>query len=427
MESDLQHHHHHNLFDYHQSQHNKKQMNSGLTRYQSAPSSYFSNILDRDFCQEILNRPSSPETERIIAKFLSSSGDAAGGGDANTETIPSQNLCTATQSSPVRETPVKIEQSAQIMTPINNQTGLMQQPKYSSASQNFYQSQPPQYLLNQQPSASAMDYTTPNPTGMKMGGGNNSNLIRHSSSPAGLFSKINIENIAGYGVMRGMGDYGSVNSSNREATFRSASRPPTPSGLMTPIAEMGNKSMGPFSSENAGFGENRPNNYSSGLPVTSWDDSMMISDNMPGIKRLREDDRSLSGLDGAETKNADGGNHRPPPLLAHHLSLPKSSDMSAIEKFLQYQDSVPCKIRAKRGCATHPRSIAERVRRTKISERMRKLQDLVPNMDKQTNTADMLDLAVDYIKDLQKQVKSLSDSRAKCSCAAQQQQQQRQQ
>ncbi|KAL1168285.1 hypothetical protein V6Z11_A05G072300 [Gossypium hirsutum] len=308
------------------------------------------------------------------------------------------------------------------MTPINNQTGLMQQPNYSSASQNFYQSQPPQYLLNQQPSASAVDYTTPNPTGMKMGGSNNSNLIRHSSSPAGLFSKINIEN--SYGVMRGMGDYGSVNSSNREATFRSASRPPTPSGLMTPIAEMGNKSMGPFSSENAGFGENRPSNYSSGLPVTSWDDSMMISDNMSGIKRLREDDRSLSGLDGAETKNADGGNHRPPPLLAHHLSLPKSSDMSAIEKFLQYQDSVPCKIRAKRGCATHPRSIAERVRRTKISERMRKLQDLVPNMDKQTNTADMLDLAVDYIKDLQKQVKSLSDSRAKCSCAAQQQQQQ---
>jgi len=69
------------------------------------------------------------------------------------------------------------------------------------------------------------------------------------------------------------------------------------------------------------------------------------------------------------------------------------------------------------------------VRRTRISERMRKLQDLVPNMDKvecfpfsispsfvlaldnalfphlqQTNTSDMLDLAVDYIKDLQRQV-----------------------
>ncbi|CAN1278271.1 Transcription factor bHLH130, partial [Linum perenne] len=91
--------------------------------------------------------------------------------------------------------------------------------------------------------------------------------------------------------------------------------------------------------------------------------------------------------------------------LSHHLSLPKSGTRSAIDKFLLFQDSVPCKIRAKRGFATHPRSIAERVRRTRISERMRKLQDLVPNMDKQTNTADMLDLAVDYIKDLQTQYK----------------------
>jgi len=58
------------------------------------------------------------------------------------------------------------------------------------------------------------------------------------------------------------------------------------------------------------------------------------------------------------------------------------------------------------------------VRRTKISERIRKLQELVPNMEKQTNTADMLDLAVDYIKDLQKQVKVLNDGRASCTCSA---------
>ncbi|KAI3939614.1 hypothetical protein MKX01_038569 [Papaver californicum] len=83
--------------------------------------------------------------------------------------------------------------------------------------------------------------------------------------------------------------------------------------------------------------------------------------------------------------------------LTHHLA-----EMAAI---LQYQDSVPCKIRAKRGCATHPCSIAERVRRTRIIERIRELEELVPNMDKQTNIADMLDLAVEYIKDLQTQVK----------------------
>eukprot|EP00268_Persea_americana_P049380 TRINITY_DN5294_c0_g1_i5.p1 TRINITY_DN5294_c0_g1~~TRINITY_DN5294_c0_g1_i5.p1 ORF type:complete len:160 (-),score=19.32 TRINITY_DN5294_c0_g1_i5:482-892(-) len=84
--------------------------------------------------------------------------------------------------------------------------------------------------------------------------------------------------------------------------------------------------------------------------------------------------------------------------------------MDAMEQILQFQDSVPCKIRAKRGCATHPRSIAERVRRTRISERMRKLQELVPNMDKQTNTADMLDLAVEYIKKLQSEAKVLKQN-----------------
>jgi len=37
-------------------------------------------------------------------------------------------------------------------------------------------------------------------------------------------------------------------------------------------------------------------------------------------------------------------------------------------------------------------------------------------MDKQTNTSDMLDLAVDYIKDLQRQYKILNDNRANCKC-----------
>jgi hypothetical protein len=54
--------------------------------------------------------------------------------------------------------------------------------------------------------------------------------------------------------------------------------------------------------------------------------------------------------------------------LKQQYSLPAGSkpspEMAAIEKFLQFQDAVPCKIRAKRGCATHPRSIAERVRTT---------------------------------------------------------------
>ncbi|KAL2893514.1 Transcription factor bHLH80 [Bienertia sinuspersici] len=62
------------------------------------------------------------------------------------------------------------------------------------------------------------------------------------------------------------------------------------------------------------------------------------------------------------------------------LSTANSLVEMEMEKLLE--DSVPCRIRAKRGCATHPRSIAERVRRTRISDRIRKLQELVPNMDK---------------------------------------------
>ncbi|CAL5212100.1 unnamed protein product [Lathyrus oleraceus] len=85
-----------------------------------------------------------------------------------------------------------------------------------------------------------------------------------------------------------------------------------------------------------------------------------------------------------------------------------------IDKILE--DSVPCKIRAKRGCATHPRSIAERVRRTRISDRIRKLQELVPNMDKQTNTAEMLDEAVAYVKFLQNQIEELSEHQQRCTC-----------
>lgn len=198
MESDHQFHHHF-LHDHHQhQQHHQKQMNSGLTRYQSAPSSYFSSILDRDFCEEFLNRPSSPETERIVARFLANSG-------GNTENISNQNLREIKQDSPVSESVTQGNQHGQITPQMNNNNNTdtrfhqrQQQSNYSPASQNFYQNQsrPP---LPDQNSASGMNYRVVTSMGMerlpqmKISGGNNSNLVRHSSSPAGLFSNINID------------------------------------------------------------------------------------------------------------------------------------------------------------------------------------------------------------------------------------------
>ncbi|KAE8684187.1 Transcription factor UNE12 [Hibiscus syriacus] len=68
------------------------------------------------------------------------------------------------------------------------------------------------------------------------------------------------------------------------------------------------------------------------------------------------------------------------------------------------------RVRARRGQATDPHSIAERLRRERIAERMKALQELVPSCNK-TDRAAMLDEIVDYVKFLRLQVKVLSMSR----------------
>lgn len=68
------------------------------------------------------------------------------------------------------------------------------------------------------------------------------------------------------------------------------------------------------------------------------------------------------------------------------------------------------RVRARRGQATDPHSIAERLRRERIAERMKALQELVPNANR-TDKASMLDEIIDYVKFLQIQVKVLSTSR----------------
>ncbi|EPS68388.1 hypothetical protein M569_06382 [Genlisea aurea] len=68
------------------------------------------------------------------------------------------------------------------------------------------------------------------------------------------------------------------------------------------------------------------------------------------------------------------------------------------------------RVRARRGQATDPHSIAERLRRERIAERMKALQKLVPNANK-TDKASMLDEIIEYVKFLQLQAKVLSVTR----------------
>ncbi|KAL2487890.1 transcription factor bHLH [Forsythia ovata] len=373
-----------------------------------------------DFDQLFNPRASSPETQQIFARFANSV-DTIGQNYSSNISLQSQSQ---SQFVPSIKNETEVHQPQQ-------QLQRQQSNDYSSVSKMTYQSH------NLGDASSAIDNSSSRLYGsinsdrvahMNMdGGGRNSNLIRQSSSPAGLFSNINIEN--DFGAMRSMGNFGAGSSASAEAMSSSTSRfknqmvfpsmNRSSSGMMTPISEIGSTSIGETRPGDGHFQEDCANdgNYITGFQEVSWNDSSILSDDF--IKGLGDDDtKTFSTINALDDQNSEGGN-RPTTLLSHHLSLPKSSaELSAMEKMLQ--DSVPCKIRAKRGCATHPRSIAERVRRTRISERMRKLQELVPNMEKQTNTSDMLDLAVDYIKDLQTQVKTLSDKRAKCSCSAKQ-------
>ncbi|KAJ0257298.1 Transcription factor BEE 1 [Hirschfeldia incana] len=65
-------------------------------------------------------------------------------------------------------------------------------------------------------------------------------------------------------------------------------------------------------------------------------------------------------------------------------------------------------VRARRGQATDSHSLAERVRRGKINERLRCLQDIVPGCYKSMGMATMLDEIINYVQSLQNQVELLS-------------------
>ncbi|XP_023513207.1 transcription factor bHLH63-like isoform X2 [Cucurbita pepo subsp. pepo] len=65
-------------------------------------------------------------------------------------------------------------------------------------------------------------------------------------------------------------------------------------------------------------------------------------------------------------------------------------------------------VRARRGQATDSHSLAERVRREKISKRMKYLQNLVPGCNKITGKVGMLDEIINYVQSLQQQVEFLS-------------------
>ncbi|KAK4282888.1 hypothetical protein QN277_014213 [Acacia crassicarpa] len=103
----------------------------------------------------------------------------------------------------------------------------------------------------------------------------------------------------------------------------------------------------------------------------------------------------------------------PPPApyqLPHHPQFHSQSQNPGPFATGPQPPAIRPRVRARRGQATDPHSIAERLRRERIADRMKALQELVPSATK-TDRAAMLDEIVDYVKFLRLQVKVLSMSR----------------
>ncbi|KAH0469845.1 hypothetical protein IEQ34_001403 [Dendrobium chrysotoxum] len=235
-----------------------------------------------------------------------------------------------------------------------------------------------------------------------------SHLIRHSSSPAGFFTNVLVDS----GLSpKGTGNFSQigVNGTRMKRQGLSSQWSFSHQDSLSQISENSIVEMG----KNINHG-NSPTEVSGNFSYTyvsgntlrsSWDGSNSIV-TAPNKRGKDNNGDIMTNFNNLESQ----------------LGLSCTSmEMEAVEKYLNMQqDPVHREFRAKRGCAMHPRSLAERERRTRISKRLKRLQDLVPNMDKQTNTSDMLDLALHYIKELQSQVQKLNEERAECTCTCKQ-------
>ncbi|KAE8699560.1 Transcription factor bHLH62 [Hibiscus syriacus] len=101
--------------------------------------------------------------------------------------------------------------------------------------------------------------------------------------------------------------------------------------------------------------------------------------------KISEINGNENGSDKAEEEDANGSNTKAPEPPKDYIH-----------------------VRARRGQATDSHSLAERVRREKISGRMKLLQNLVPGCNKVTGKALMLDEIINCVQSLQRQVELLS-------------------
>ncbi|KAF9622452.1 hypothetical protein IFM89_031255, partial [Coptis chinensis] len=127
------------------------------------------------------------------------------------------------------------------------------------------------------------------------------------------------------------------------------------------------------------------------------------------MKRTKRDGSCLSSAESKDSKRA-----RPKPRNGSvNFKKTEKKKSKDDKKNKQKRDTEApltgyVHVRARRGQATDRHSLAERVRRERISERLKLLQSLVPGCDRVTSKALMLDEIINYVQSLQYQVEFLS-------------------
>lgn len=199
---------------------------------------------------------------------------------------------------------------------------------------------------------------------------------------------------------------------------------PSDSGLVDLVPRIPTFGSGNFSEMVTSFGHNADSNHHHKKGVSQ--DHCPSSDNgMLGASPYGKRKREVPQGGASSPKNAEEEQQKDP--SGDTSEFPKEDD----EKKQKFEKNIgrgkqvakqakdnssgaePSKdnyihVRAKRGQATNSHSLAERVRRERISERMRLLQELVPGCNKITGKAMMLDEIINYVQSLQQQVEFLS-------------------
>ncbi|KAJ4879103.1 Transcription factor bHLH74 [Raphanus sativus] len=144
----------------------------------------------------------------------------------------------------------------------------------------------------------------------------------------------------------------------------------------------------------------------------SHEDLHQVSDDAVLGASLTRKRRQLEAESSQRNKKAVEEFQEDPQRGSDHQSQKKQKNDQSKEKESSQSEEAPKEnyihMRARRGQATNSHSLAERVRREKISERMRLLQELVPGCNKITGKAVMLDEIINYVQSLQQQVEFLS-------------------